>query len=427
MNKNTVRNQVNGLLIFHIFPPVFNVATLRFISIVKFLHLNKIRINVLTTKPRTNDYVDLSRRDEIPKDVFVRRVFALDPKRDLSVRGKHFAFTAYPDHLVAWIIPAVIAGYKMIKNHHAQFVLCSYPFSSTCITGVILSTIFKIPLITDFRDPMVQIGYPSDRIKRKLWKILEKLIIKKSHQIIFNTSKMKDYYLERYEFLDASDCYVIRNGFSEEDFSEIKNKPDTKTEQKKTTYIHAGTIYEGERDPRTLIKGIALLCEGKISAQGLRDFQIHFYGSGNDELINEYRELVNDYGLSDIISFFPRVTHKKMIEIMLASDVLLLIGGAKNWDMQIPAKFYEYLRIRKPILSISSERSELAELIKALNAGYVAPYESPGLIKNVFSELNFKISNNHALNVISENNIKSFSRDVQLKKLDKIIINCLRQ
>ena len=42
------------------------------------------------------------------------------------------------------------------------------------LIGLSISRIFKKPWIADFRDPMVQENYPSDPVKSRLWKWIEK-------------------------------------------------------------------------------------------------------------------------------------------------------------------------------------------------------------------------------------------------------------
>jgi hypothetical protein len=60
-----------------------------------------------------------------------------------------------------------------------------------------------------------------------------------------------------------------------------------------------------------------------------------------------------------------------------AADLLLLFQG--SYQAQVPAKFYEYLQVGKPILAVA-RKGALTDLIESTGAGLWADADDPGAI-----------------------------------------------
>jgi hypothetical protein len=72
------------------------------------------------------------------------------------------------------------------------------------------------------------------------------------------------------------------------------------------------------------------------------------------------------YGVSDLIELTPPISYREALEEMMAVNALLVMQ-ASNCNAQIPAKIYEYLRARKPILGLTDPNGDTAWVLK--NAG----------------------------------------------------------
>jgi hypothetical protein len=66
----------------------------------------------------------------------------------------------------------------------------------------------------------------------------------------------------------------------------------------------------------------------------------------------------------------PALPHRKAIEDCGEADALLLFQAA-SCNHQIPAKVYEYLRLRKPILALTSPQGDTAALLNRVRGATI--------------------------------------------------------
>jgi glycosyltransferase involved in cell wall biosynthesis len=161
-------------------------------------------------------------------------------------------------------------------------------------------------------------------------------------------------YLHRYPGLPAARCLVISNGYDEADFARLTPMA---ARSEPLRLIHAGVIYENERDPRPFFRAIARLRrEERVGAPALR---VELRGSGTDAYC---ARLVQELGIGDIVRVLPALPYLENLESCASADALLLLQG-ENCNHQIPAKAYEYLRLAMPILALTSEKGDTAQLL----------------------------------------------------------------
>ena len=92
------------------------------------------------------------------------------------------------------------------------------------------------------------------------------------------------------------------------------------------------------------------------------NFKLVLRATQNDSYIEE---LVGKFGISSIISIKPPVSYHEALSEMLTADGLLVIQ-AENCNMQIPAKLYEYIRARRPILALTDSKGDTANKLLSL-------------------------------------------------------------
>ena len=98
--------------------------------------------------------------------------------------------------------------------------------------------------------------------------------------------------------------------------------------------------------------------EGKIDAAHLR---IELRASGHEA---EYRAILHQQGIEDLVHLLSALPYRQALSDASAADGLLLFQAA-NCNRQIPAKAYEYLRLGRPILALTSAAGDTAELMAA--------------------------------------------------------------
>ena len=104
-----------------------------------------------------------------------------------------------------------------------------------------------------------------------------------------------------------------------------------------------GTIYAGRRDPKPLFQA--------LSEVGFdpKDVRVQFYGNGLDII----RDQADRLGVKDFVEIYPPVPYDDSVDTQRRADVLLLLQWNDPREQgNVPAKLFEYLAVRRPILSI---------------------------------------------------------------------------
>ena len=102
--------------------------------------------------------------------------------------------------------------------------------------------------------------------------------------------------------------------------------------------------------------------------------------TGRDE---EYRRQIAALGIGRIVFVEGRISHIEAIDEMRRADGLLLFQGAQC-NRQIPAKAYEYLASRRPIIGLIDSLGDTHKLIaNQWKVPYVAAMDSTPAIADV--------------------------------------------
>jgi glycosyltransferase involved in cell wall biosynthesis len=313
---------------------------------------------VVTAHTRAYERITPGTERLLPSSVQTKRVFALDTPRHLAIRGRYPRILSLPDRWVSWALAAVPVGVRLIYSRKIEVILVTFPLATTVLIGLILQWLTGKPLVVDFRDSMTEDGYPRDPVVRKVSVWIEKSAINRGARFIFTTPSTRLMYLKRYPQLRFDDCIVIPNGFDEDDFSGITVKAETPIDdQHSLRLVHSGIIYPDDRDPSAFFKAVQRL--KKTNAISSKTVRIDLRASGSE---SAYRAVLEELGIEDIVRLTPAVSHRDALLDIATADGLLLFQAA-SCDHQIPAKVYEYLRIAKPILALTSFAGDTAALL----------------------------------------------------------------
>lgn len=85
-----------------------------------------------------------------------------------------------------------------------------------------------------------------------------------------------------------------------------------------------------------------------------------FRASGHEDYLQHKAEQA---GIADLVTLSPPVNYRDALQEMLDADGLLLLQ-AKNCNDQIPAKAYEYLYCRRPILALTDPAGDTGSLLE---------------------------------------------------------------
>ena len=373
------------LMVAYHFPPLAGSSgiqrTLRFVQHFPSLGWQPL---VLSADPRAYQMTSDDLLADIPSDTVVRRAFALDTARHLQVSGRHFGWMARPDRWISWKFGAVLAGLKLVKEFAPELIWSTYPIATAHVIASALHRKTGIPWIADFRDPMAQEGYPADPRTWESYRAIEADAAEHAARCVFTTPGCAGMYQLRYP--GASDrMVVIENGYDEESFlpEAHQSRPATTPSQdgRPVLLLHSGIVYPSERDPTQLLVALGRL--RKQGSLGPRDLRIRFRASVHD---GPLQELAQAHGAQEFIELCPAISYREALAEMLAVDALLVMQ-ASNCNAQIPAKIYEYLRARKPILGLTDPEGDTAEVMRNAGLNDIARIDSADEIARVLPGL----------------------------------------
>jgi glycosyltransferase involved in cell wall biosynthesis len=355
------------MIAFHFPPQAGSSGLLRSLKYSRYLPEYGWQPVVLTPNTRVYDQVDEASRASIPKDVPVVSSFALDTKKHLSLGGRYPKFLALPDRWSTWIFGGVLSGLRAIQEHKINLIYSTFPIMSAAVIGLALQRLTGLPWILDLRDPMTEGDYPYDPQVQGVWKRIERACMRRVSRVIFTAEATRQMYLDRYpDLLKPEMCHLISNGFDEADFRDLAiPSPAPVPNGRPVRLVHSGMLYPVERDPLPTFNAVARLKKlGRLSADSVR---IVFRAPGLDD---SYKSLLVEKGIDDVVSFEPHVPYRQALQECADADGLLLFQAA-NCDMQIPAKAYEYLRLGKPILALTSHTGNTAGLLREVGGATI--------------------------------------------------------
>src|SRR5262245_39806857 len=85
---------------------------------------------VVSAHPRAYEAISPELLAGVPDEAIVRRTFAFDAARDLSILGRYPGFLARPDRWASWRISAVLAGLQLIRRHRPSAIWSTYPIAT---------------------------------------------------------------------------------------------------------------------------------------------------------------------------------------------------------------------------------------------------------------------------------------------------------
>ncbi|MCP3928441.1 MAG: glycosyltransferase family 4 protein [Bacteroidetes bacterium] len=419
------------LFIAYTFPPIPYGGTYRALRLCRGFAEKDFECHVLTIKEYEDIPNDYGLLNKVPNAIHTHRTTIIDPWRRYQAIKKEFSGKfwfkivnkfislllrpiAFPDHMLLWTPFAVLKARRLIRQHNIENVLISSPPDSSQLIGWVLKKFLNIYWIADFRDPIygnvaqVDMINPTrliDRFQKKMLIKYDQLIANTADVLIANTETHAQMLRENYGCMNV---HVIRNSYDPLDFSNTNNK-----KYPLFTIAHVGSIY-GKRNPDLLFAAVKQLAS-EYAPETLR-LQIVFLGLGGNSLY----ENVERYGIGEYVKIKTQIPHQEAIEFMYRSHLLLLVKATGKWSNgQIPGKFFEYIGSRNPVLCIGPVESEVAELIKTHELGYVVENNldtMTSVLRNVYK----RYIESGALFLSSKEQVSEFSSAIMVEKMFRV-------
>ena len=374
--------------------------------------------SVLTVHPRVYEAWDARQLSEIPSQVEVKRAFALDSAKHMSIAGRYPGLLALPDRWSSWVLGGFFAAWFLIRRQRPDVIWATFPISSAILIAILLKMWFKLPLVIDLRDPMTKPGYPAGRLKYRLTRWIEEKAVSLCEYAVFTTHSTCAMYQQRYPDIDTDKWRVIANGYDEESFqqtvasldiADIKSKHGGKL-----VFLHSGVLYPNERDPAQFFQALAeLKREGAINAATL---QIVLRATMHDEI---FKPDLAQLGIEDMVLLQPNIPYKDALAEMLSVDGLLIFQAA-SCNAQIPAKAYEYIRAGQPILALTDAVGDTANLLTSAGYNRIAALDNRSEIKRCLLEFIDDIKHKRAY-ACDASHAYQYSRRARSEELAKLL------
>lgn len=266
-----------------------------------------------------------------------------------------------------WSVRACRSAASLLSSlQNAEVTVYStYPPLGSHLAALWLVRNRPLKWIADFRDPVTNGGaLCRNEIQGKAQAMLEKAFLERADAIIVNTDALERKWKEMYPRL-GDRMTVIWNGYDPDD--RIEDVTAGKREFKLLS--HVGALYGG-RSIRPLLESTSrLIDKGRVAGDRVR---IRLVGPANSECLPdaELLERAKRNGWLEIVpDLLPQLEARRMAQ---ESDGLLLIQPHSS--VQVPAKLFEYLRLKRPILAYILPRSPIEEILRQSGANYHCVY-----------------------------------------------------
>jgi len=412
MNKRVL------MVAFHLPPSAASSGHLRPLGFARYLPLSGWSAIGLSASRNAYSYRDPTSESFIPEGFHVHRAFALDARRHFGVRGKYPPILAQPDRWASWWPSAVYLGLRLIRRYQVQAIWSTYPIMTAHCVAHTLSRRTGLPWIADFRDPVTSSVAERDRLTGSTQIRWEGRILSRANYSVFTTPGAMRSYAERYpQAYGDGRLKIITNGFDEQDFADL---PPYRSPVggRPLHLVHAGVLYPSGRSPLPFFEALAKLHDSGFLAT--HEIRVTLRASGSEK---QFGAELDRLGLQEIVDLAPSVPYREALAEQARADALLLFQG-DQYDNQIPAKLYEYLRIGRPIFALVGERGDTAAALREAGGADVVPIQDAsrieqGLVRFLTSLVSGKAIQGH------RSDIARWSRSqgaVELAKLlDKMV------
>lgn len=433
------------LIIAYYFPPLGWSGVQRTLKFVKYLRNFDWEPIVVTVGKTKFSILDESLNEEIPTDINVIRiddVVLKDVTDAMKKQMKEYIDSSInlisdedlkqiyekeiekkfselrdllliPDGNAIWANNVIkIIKNKIDFNEIDVVYTTSAPYSAHII-GDYIKKKYNIPWIADFRDQWINnpyIDYDKNSLRYKIEKNMEKSIVLNCNRLITVTPIITENYISTYK-IEKNKVITITNGYDEEDFKNI----NFRKENNKFTIVHNGSFYL-KINPYTVAKVIKKLLENE--SVDPEKIEIILNGNNDCNIINKFKEIMGQY--SSIITINGYLSHEESLIKSSNADLLLLICGEEESSKQVyTGKVFEYLRLRKPVLSISPKGSLVEKLLDETECGINAEYNDIETIEEILLKYYNNWLKGNEIKVGAKN-IEEYERKELTKKLVEI-------
>jgi glycosyltransferase involved in cell wall biosynthesis len=304
-------------------------------------------------------------RNSAPATVVPELDAQISKARSIGIRDHAIACFQIPDGYWGWYWPAMRRASEIIRSGRISAILSTSPPVTAHLIARSLKLRFGIPWIADFRDPWRD-SRSAELVPRWHLRLSEKIkrrTLASADCILCNTDRLRSKMITEFPILPENRFVTLTNGFDGE-----MGLARTPVGSSTLTFLHLGMLY-GDRRIDGLARAVKRVWDEQCSQHRVKFVFLGGEEAGSREQVMRFAPDLLENGA---IEFRPRVPRSELRGILAAADVLLLVQG--NYELQIPAKFYEYLQTGLPMLAITKPGA-LSDMIQSTGSGVCADPE----------------------------------------------------
>lgn len=379
------------LIVSYSFPPLASSAVFRPLKFVKFLREFDWEPVVLTVREGRGFFgiTDTGLNRDVPHGTAIHRAWEpfsksnqplgelLQPKEARSIETiKKWVknWLVIPDAKILWAFSAVVLGWRVLRKNRCDVILSTSSYYSNHIVGYFLHKATGLPWIADFQDPWTDNPYRvwPGRLRRWLERFLERRVVKAARLVTTTTDALTRQLSAKVP--EAQNKFqTITNGFDPEDLREGEAKVGGPF-----VLLHAGSLYQ-KRQVLPFLRVFGEWMQAKPDRA--MDMSLVFLGSVSPEDKKAMKDILHRYRLEHSVRFVPVMPYRVGLEMMREADGLMLVTDQEEGGRDlVPTKLYEYLSLKKPILALTPEKGECANLLRKFSQKLIVDQNNPDTV-----------------------------------------------
>jgi glycosyltransferase involved in cell wall biosynthesis len=419
------------LIISYYFPPMGAGGVQRTLKFVRYLPVFGWEPIVLTVKDVLYHARDGSLLEEVEERTIIRTE-SLDPQRlvrrwkrktgtepsierrfpFLEILNRSFLpWVLVPDSKILWVPYAIREARRWIDSQEIDVVFTTSPPQSVHLAGLGLKRRTGLPWIADFRDNWRTKQYERTPtpIHKRINDGMVQRVVRAADRIITVATPITEDLIRRSGRSEAH-FSTLPNGYDPADFAGIQPRS-----QDRFTMTYCGAL-DLVRNPDVFLRGVEVALRDRPELRKKLRIQLvgSVYGIDLDGMIRHY-------DLNDIVQVVGYVSHQHCIEIMMDSDLLLLIVSEKTGSDLVTGKIFEYLAAGKPILALVPGGEAEKLILKYARGSVVPPDDAAGVAVQVSRAFTLWERGELKLSIPRWKGIEPYERRVQTETLAGIL------
>ncbi len=374
------------LLVSYHFPPVGGAGVQRPAKFARYLPEFGWDVSVLQAENPSVPLLDPSLLDELPSETVIVKARTFEPSyaaKQAVAKGEGDAsdsrapsrfrsalkavatLALQPDAQILWLPLALRHGRALLRRLPHDAILATAPTYTNLLVGALLARRAGLPLISDFRDEWdLSSAYWENAPKAKaalaIQRRMQQFVLRRSAAIVATTQASTARIAARATEAGAAPrATCIYNGWDAGDLRDAaRTMPALPPHPDRFRLVYAGTLWN-----LTSVAPVADAVEllARDAPALLQRLELVAVGRKTPDQLAHLGRIARAGAAVENLDYCP---HPVALATMRSADaVLLLLSDLPGAERVAPAKVFEYLAVRRPILAVLPE-GEIARLVR---------------------------------------------------------------